>query len=183
MPGEWSYHNARSPLFDVPETYEYEEAAHSKIYRYEGPHERHEVPSEYPWPDVCACGYKFEESDEWQVFSESLYRRSDNAEILTLRDAGPGAMWNAEYLQDNPPMAGPDGLSLMVKCPNGLEWAIDGPCNNCTMPEDRVHKCWCRSGVPPVITVSKDNCVTCSAGGGSIAAGDYHGFLRAGVFT
>ena len=91
-------------------------------------------------------------------------------------------MWDAEYLSDNPSMVGPDGKSIQVICPNGVPWAIDGPCNNCTKPEDAIHKCWCRHGTPPMLTVDKD-CNTCSAGAGSIQAGDWHGFLRQGVLV
>lgn len=176
------YHNAHVPLFDVPETYEFDEQANSRVYRHQGPQSREGVPSEYAWPTACECGYIFKESDEWQVFSDHLYRRTDTGEILTLDGAGPGAMWNSEYLNDNAMMTGPDGLSLTVKCPNGREWLIDGPCSNCGSPDDKVHKCWCRHGTPPQITVDKD-CNTCSAGAGSIQAGDYHGFLRNGEFV
>jgi hypothetical protein len=53
----------------------------------------------------------------------------------------------------------------------------------CAGYEDaRPHKCWIRHGKAPLITVDK-NGVTCGAGTGSIAAGDYHGFLRNGEFT
>jgi hypothetical protein len=82
---------------------------------------------------------------------------------------------------------GPDGRCLVVVCPNGCEWMIDGPASNCTMPQDRgpfssSHRCWVRHGEPPNITVDKAG-RTCAAGAGSIQAGDYHGFLRDGAFT
>ncbi len=68
---------------------------------------------------------------------------------------------------------------LMVVCPDGHWWNIDSRCSNCTMKDDRVHRCWVRHGEPPNITVDK-NGVTCQAGGGSIQTPDWHGFLRNG---
>lgn len=182
VPGEYNYHNAHTSLFDVVETFEFNEAAGRKLYEYEGPHERADVSPKYQWPTHCGCGYEFIETDSRQVFSETLYKRSDTGAILTQREFGPGAMWNAEYLNDNEWLRGPDGMSLSVICPNGREWLVDGPCSNCTKPEDKIHKCWCRSGAVPNITVDK-NCNSCDAGAGSIQAGDYHGFLVNGCFT
>jgi hypothetical protein len=70
---------------------------------------------------------------------------------------------------------------LMVITPGG-EWCIDSRASNCTLPNDRLHRCWVRHGEPPNITVDKAG-HTCSAGGGSIISGNYHGFLRNGQFT
>lgn len=75
-----------------------------------------------------------------------------------------------------------DGRELHVICPNGEHWNIDGRASNCTMPKDKEHRCWVRTGEPPNITVGKGG-HTCSAGAGSIHAGNYHGFLRNGEFT
>jgi len=130
-----------------------------------------------PWPLACGCGYQFDERNR-QTFVDSIYRRSDTGEEMTLREAGPGAMWDAHWY----PWKGSDGRSLIVRCPNGEEWAIDGRASNCTLKEDDVHRCWVRHGEPPRITVDK-NGPTCAAGAGSIQAGDYHGFLRDGAFT
>jgi hypothetical protein len=73
---------------------------------------------------------------------------------------------------------------LVVIVPNNAgsptEWMIDSRCSNCTMPDDRTHRCWVRTGVPPLITVGKGG-VTCAAGAGSIAAPGYHGMLENGV--
>jgi hypothetical protein len=89
-------------------------------------------------------------------------------------------MWDAFWMGEW--SAGPDGLHLCVVCPNGAQWLIDGPASNCTMPEDQgpygmAHRCWNRTGVPPLVAVGKGPGKTCGAGGGSIQAGDYHGFL------
>jgi len=130
------------------------------------------------WPTRCSCGYAFGVDDQWQVIDERLLMRVGSDELVTWRDAEPGAMLDAQWF----PWKGFDGRSLKVKCPNGIEWAIDGPANNCTKPDDSEHRCWIRHGEPPVITVDK-NGNTCAAGAGSIQAGDYHGFLQNGEFT
>jgi hypothetical protein len=75
-----------------------------------------------------------------------------------------------------------DGNHLHVITPSGEEWDIDGQASNCTMKDDRTHRCWVRTGDPPNVTAGK-NGHTCSAGAGSIAVPGYHGFLRGGSFT
>lgn len=95
----------------------------------------------------------------------------------------PGCLWWDEhqvgpcFQWDNCP-----GRHLHAMLPNGSYWDIDGRAANCTLPDERTHRCWVREGEPPNVTVGKAG-HTCSAGAGSIAAGDYHGFLRGGVFT
>ena len=151
------------------------------------------------WPKRCDCGYEFAERDVWQVWHEPLYRRTDTGADTTLRTAGPGAMWNADWMGDW--VKGPDGQCLVVRLPNGNDWMIDSRASNCDSPcvqcgrpyhshsvvsghhyEDvRPHQCWVRTGKPPRITVSKQG-VTCGAGSGSIQSGSYHGFLRDGRF-
>lgn len=141
------------------------------------------------WPVQCSCGYKFLDTDNWQLFDQSLYRRTDTGELTTIDDAPPGAMWRAYWydLSDTEPLRyGFDWNNLfeaplMVKTP-GDHWNIDSRCSNCTRLEDKTHRCWCRHGVPPNITVDK-NGDTCSAGAGSIIAGNWHGFLRNGFLT
>lgn len=117
--------------------------------------------------------------------NETHWQRMDTGELTTLKDAPPGAMWNAEWLQGFPGWCGDDGLALIVKLPNGNDWHIDGVANNCPDKEDSNaggHKCWVRHGTAPNITVDK-NGNTCNAGGGSISSGSYHGFLRNGEFV
>jgi len=138
-----------------------------------------ELPEDAPWPRQCPCGRLFL-LNERQTFTDRIYRRTDTGEEMTLRDAGPGAMWDADWMGDF--WKGPDGRCLVVKCPNGREWMIDSRASNCTSPIDNEHKCWIRHGEPPNITVDK-NGKTCAAGAGSIQAGDYHGFLRNGILT
>lgn len=126
------------------------------------------------WPKECACGYQFQENDPWQLFTSHLYKRSDTGEEFTLRDAPPGAIWHARWLDDV--YKGPDGKVYAVKLPNGRTWTIDSRASNCTLPQDDEHKCWVRHGSPPNFTIDK-NGHTCNAGAGSIVAGDWHGFL------
>lgn len=124
------------------------------------------------WPVECAkgCGYRFLESDHWQLFVERAYRRSDGQGsdmVLHLHDddgTPPGAMWDAWWM----PWKGPDALSLTVQLPDGTPWCVDGPATG------GGH--WTRTGDPrsnpPTVTASP-----------SIAAGKpetYHGYLRNG---
>lgn len=171
-PGKYSYHVALADIGE--ELIERDE----KGYISNGlkPVESHD---DSRWTRQCACGYTFQESDEWQRFIEQIYRRENTGEEMTLRDAPAGAMWYAPWMDD---VYTPQGEhNLMVKTPGG-DWHIDGQANNCTIPEDgqqHHHHCWIRHGDPPDITVDK-NGITCGAGAGSIQAGNYHGFLRNG---
>lgn len=132
------------------------------------------------WPAACACGEPFVDDDARQVFAEALYRREDGqGALFPLRSAVPGALYDAPWY----PEKGPDGLALVAVCPDGHPWFIDGRARNCTLPDDNVHRCWVRTGVPPLLTVGKSGGPTCSAGAGSIDTGTWHGFLRDGQFV
>lgn len=181
--GKWGYHGALAILATVPVTW-LPERPDGRSHWFSDGADRYGVPDfAYPgrddprWPARCECGYEFTAGDRWQEWSDLLYRRADNGGLVRLRDAPPGAMWDAGWY----PWKGPDGRCLVVKCPNGLDWVIDSRASNCTMPQDSEHRCWVRHGEPPLITVGKDG-LTCQAGAGSIQAGDYHGFLSNGVF-
>lgn len=188
MPGKSSYHQALVILGDerimcYPDRESIPEG-HRNHY-YEMPNGEFGVPAFFwppiddtRWPTACVCGRVFGPEVGYQRWHEALYRRADNGELLTTRDAPDGAMWDAHWL----PWKGPDGRSLVVKCPGGGEWCIDSRASNCTLPGDMEHRCWIRHGEPPLITVDKEG-LTCAAGAGSIQAGSYHGFLRDGVFT
>lgn len=164
--GEMSYHNAQVVVGTEPDE---GKASTGFPAEYEG---------DARWPKYCACGYEFAKDDAWQVNRRALHTRSDGGPETTLLDAPPGAMWDAHWMTRK----GPDGRSLVAKLPNGDEWMIDGRASNCTMPEDKEHRCWVRHGEPPNLTVDK-NGNTCKAGAGSIGSGNYHGFLQGGVFT
>lgn len=165
------------------------DARDDKGFRTAVPERPHYDPN---WPRTCArlCGYEFTEDDEWQAWSEALYRRTDTGELRVLHQgapapeapsAEPGACWDAWWM---PFSRGPDGLCLMVRCPDGHDWMVDSRASNCGLPEDQVHKCWVRHGDPREcrVTVDKDG-LTCSAGAGSIATPNWHGFLRDGVLA
>jgi hypothetical protein len=129
--------------------------------------------------------FLLEKTDKWKkmndVCSVPIYKRVDTGEEMTIRDAPAGAIWENDYWNEYPMLCGLDGKSYSVKTPAG-DWIIDGPANNCSRPDDRVHKCWCRHGEAPNFTVNK-NGNTCSAGGGSILIGNYHAFLLNGILT
>ncbi len=133
------------------------------------------------WPRKCACGFEFSDQDYWQHFQLLLYVRQDTGERITWRDAPPGAMYYADWLltPGSSRNRGPDGHALVVKCPDGHEWHVDGRASNCTRPDDDEHRCWVRHGVPPRVTVDKSG-NTCEAGAGSILTPYWHGYLRDG---
>jgi len=128
----------------------------------------------------CGCGTSLDYSGSWWVRKDTGERHKH------IRDFAVGAMWFADWLkqgkggygwdwdnQDTPP--------LVVKTPGG-DWVIDSRASNCTMKDDKLHRCWVRHGEPPIITVDKSG-NTCAAGAGSIMCGSYHGFLRDGHLT
>lgn len=131
------------------------------------------------WPTVCqGCGRAFGDDDEYQVFSDAIYRDASGRE-LPLRELPAGAVYNASWYPHD--MQGPDGRSLMVVLPGGLTWCIDGEASNCTRRNDHTHKCWVRHGRPEDGTLHVDKRGnTCSAGAGSISVPGYHGFLHHG---
>jgi len=148
------------------------------------------VENDPRWPSRCvSCDYEFTDEDEWQMWQEQVYRRTDTGELRVLHQscgadelgapsAEPGACWDAWWM---PFSKGPDGMTLMVRCPDGHDWMVDSRASNCGLPDDDVHRCWVRHGDPRQchVTVDKDG-LTCSAGAGSIATPNWHGFLRDG---
>lgn len=174
-PGKYSYHSTLTAIGEEP--VEHDDRGYvSNGLKAPEPH------NDLRWPTQCECGYEFQEDDEWQRFTEQIYRRTDTGEEMTIRNAPAGAMWYALWLDD---MHVPQGKhNLVVKTPGG-EWCVDSPASNCAMKDDwkqERHHCWVRTGEPPNITAGKDG-PTCSAGAGSIQCGSYHGFLRNGVLV
>lgn len=158
------------------------------------------------WPSHCACGYAFADDDTWQVNYDHLYEARGgphDGALFDLREAPPGAMWDASWYRDRDgggPWTGPDGISLVVKLPNGHDWCVDQQASNCTRPQwgpkeidgvmhkevwlGRTHYCWIRHGDPRTGELHVDKAGdTCAAGAGSILAGNYHGFLHHGYLT
>lgn len=78
-----------------------------------------------------------------------------------------------------------DGRHLCCLVPDGHRyhiWNIDGRARNCTMKDDRLHRCWVRHGDPSIpgqLHVDKAG-LTCAAGAGSILTSTWHGFLHHG---
>lgn len=180
MPGEHGYHNA-----DGPELGEFKEIMGKNGSRdvINGYEDLPEIPhDDTRWPFACGCHYLFQETDNWQVFKDSLYRRTDTGELMTLRKAPAGAIWRAWWYEDTKGWCGLDGRSYVCRMPGNHDWMIDGKASNCTKPEDHTHKCWCRDGEAPTFTVGKDG-NTCSAGAGSIVVPGWHGFLRGGFLV
>jgi hypothetical protein len=75
------------------------------------------------------------------------------------------------------------GSHLYCICPGDHWWNIDGRASNCTLLDERTHRCWVRHGDPFKGELHVDKAGhTCAAGAGSIGFGenfrDYHGFLH-----
>lgn len=162
------YHTAHLAIEDVP----------ARDEEYEGD-TRLGWPHDDPrWPARCACGYEFQEEDEWQVSEKRLYRAPDGA-LYETSELPPGAMYESRWLAAVG-WVGEDGRSLSVVLPDGSHWCVDSKASNCTRKDE--HRCWVRHGVPPAVTVDK-NGNTCQAGAGSVGTPRYHGFLRDGVLV
>jgi hypothetical protein len=114
------------------------------------------------WPTACACGYAFVDADHRQLFVDRLYRRSDTGRETTLDEAPPGAMWDGEPDPEHAKnMTGPDGISLVVKLPDGSAWCVDGTSSSGGR--------WTRHGKPPKVTALP-----------SVDTGRWHGHLISG---
>jgi hypothetical protein len=180
MPGEYSYHQALFRIGEVELVTEPCEHEHCKERGHlevaESARFRDDAPE---WPMQCACGFAFAPSVTHQHFTERMYWNPTTGDKWTMAELPVGAMWFDDWLPKNFWWDNFDGRHLHVKLPNGREWNIDSRCSNCTLPNDRTHRCWVRHGEPPNVHVDK-NGHTCSAGAGSIVAGSYHGFLHNG---
>lgn len=142
------------------------------------------------WPVKCdTCSQPFSTDDHWQEFANCIYVCRETGMRTTLRDAPPGACWDATWIAEDRDesmrgcawMTGPDGRCLIVRCPDGHDWIIDSRASNCTMKDDNHHWCWVRHGKPENGTLHVDkNGKTCAAGAGSIQTPKWHGFLHNG---
>lgn len=128
------------------------------------------------WPVRCACGYTFVEADVRQVFQELIYSRSDNGELLTLRDHVAGMMWDAWWMGKH--WRGADGLALTVKLPGNFDWVIDGPSSDGN-GQIKNERGWTRSGTPPLVTARPSIRVPGKDG----QPDRYHGWLTDGELT
>lgn len=176
-------HNAMKHLADSPDPTDYNFAGTLEDY-----------PDQAAWPTHCEdCGAQVPEgsflnrSHEhnqpiYQVFTRRLYKTASG-------QPEPGdvfwATWyHGEHRRGYCPWDNCDDPRghLMVVLPTGHHWDVDGRAGNCTMKDDRAHRCWVRHGEPPNLHVDK-NGHTCSAGAGSIGSPGYHGFLHHGHLT
>lgn len=110
-----------------------------------------------------------------------LYRLPDGREF----DSGELPPGTVRDVSEFGYPTGADGLSLIIVCPDGHHWAVDGRASNCTMKDDNVHRCWVRHGDPRKtggLHVDK-NGHTCAAGAGSILTDHWHGFLHRGYLV
>jgi hypothetical protein len=172
-PGKMSYHDAMNYVGDVDIRVDLDGC-------WSYPDDSVTTPHEDPrWPSTCECGYAFDPKDIWQHFHDRLY--TDGTQFWPHRQLPVGAMYYAEWLPKDMYWDNKEDGNLYVVTPGG-EWCIDSRASNCTMPEDRLHRCWVRHGVPPDIHVDKAG-NTCGAGAGSIALPTYHGFLHHGHLT
>lgn len=186
-PLAYGYHNAMYFLKDRP---------HGLVAELDSASDpdRPSLDSPY-WPTHCDCGYEFQATDRRQVFNMRLYRGAPDKKLYTLQDAPVGAMWDAEWLHDQEWATGPDGIALMVRLPDGSDWAVDQEASNCTRKQwvpvpgqqntrkwgGRTHYCWVRHGDPRSGNIHVDkNGNTCRAGAGSIQTRKWHGFLHHG---
>jgi hypothetical protein len=83
------------------------------------------------WPQKALCGRAFNGIDDtFQIFDDRIYIDRATQKEYLLRDNVPGMMWDAAWMPDR--WKGSDGRSLVVVCPNGIQWMIDSVANNCT---------------------------------------------------
>jgi hypothetical protein len=161
----------------------------------------HDYEGDSRWPEKCdGCGKTWAElgvDPKRQVSCDRLYD-TETGEL------SPGCMFWSDWEHWEEPVTGRsrdgvtttykvptacphgwsncDGRHLHAITPDGHEWDVDGRASNCNRQEDQEHRCWVRTGEPPNVTAGKGG-NTCSAGAGSIAAPNWHGFLRAGEFV
>lgn len=133
---------------------------------------RFEVRKDDPrWPQACQrCSYRFQPEDEWQHDVHPLYAGTPEGGtrwVGALREAPPGAMWDAWWVAKWKP--GPGGIRLNVQTPAGIEWDVDGPANN--------GPGWSREGMVPNVTARPSIQIDPAPDYGREG---YHGFLTRG---
>jgi hypothetical protein len=113
------------------------------------------------WPKTChTCGFSFREEDHWQHNVNRLFKGAPDGKFYTLRNAPPGAMYDASWFGAK----GSDGIALAVVLPpNGGDdvWMPDH--------SSKQGNPWTRTGTIPKVTCTP-----------SILTSNYHGYLRAG---
>lgn len=179
--GKPGYHNARTFIRDVPERSAW--GAFGEVADY--------APELWPTRcDDCLAPVPLDEPRatvvgqvvtrvNHQVFTTQLYNTASGR-------PEPGDLYETDWHPSEkcPFWANCSGIHLQAILPNGDHWDIDSRASNCTMRDDRTHRCWIRTGSAQDGTIHVDkNGPTCAAGAGSIAVEGYHGFLHHGHFT
>jgi hypothetical protein len=158
-PSKYTYHNGHFLLGDFPKR---DTPRAIDVEEYKG---------HANWPVKCDhCDYQFKPEDNWQVFTQHLYIRSDTHEVTSIREAPPGAMWLATWMKDHgSPVWERERKGqphLIVRTPEG-DWDVDAKSSN--------GDGWHWEGTPPLVTVSP------SIGMGPTAGSwRYHAWLRNG---
>lgn len=162
-----------------------------KLHTYDGPDSPAFSPLEermeaYKRLLVCdACGRPV--TTEWSFGAgmSALWRRRDGAPTdLRKRpeDFGVGATWECPWLTvlfENTWDDWPAGKAPIEILTPGRGWMPESRASNCTMPNDKRHRCWVLHGEGLGLTANKAG-VTCGAGAGSIQCGVWHGWLEGG---
>jgi hypothetical protein len=169
--GPMSYHDNMNYLGEFPVN-----MIENDCWNVDEPNIHHDDPR---WPTHCTCGYAFASTDERQYHSDHIY--TDGVNSWPHRQLPVGAMYYADWYFKSLYWDNMEGDPLMVITPGG-EWNTDSRASNCTMPNDRLHRCWVKHGEPPNLHIDKAG-HTCAAGAGSILCGKYHGFLHNGHLT
>lgn len=147
-------------------------------------------PADYPderWPSKCDhCGVAVPAQAPEREYGTGgsnggLERQVQHDRIYDTPSGKlePGSIFEAHWLPRDFMFDGVD-RHLVCVLPNGHHWHMTGRASNCTMPQDRTHRCWViHEEAPGVFHVDKAG-HTCAAGAGSIAAPGWHGFLHHG---
>lgn len=137
---------------------------------------------------TCGCGemVRPDGAPRRQIFRKTLYGTPDGSWI---GEPQPGDLFFADWYHSGGTQChywnNCTGQHLICILPNGDTWDTNSRASNCTMQEDKTHRCWVVKGDPSKgepVHVSKEG-PTCAAGAGSIVSGNYHGFLHHGQLT
>lgn len=133
-------------------------------------------------PTVCKrCGaVRPEHEIDRRLFRKPLREAPDGMVVL---EPAPGDCYYVEHKYTVCEWDNCDDDHLTIVCPDGAWWDTCSRANNCTMKNDRTHRCWVIHGDPRKgeRPTSDKNGHTCAAGAGSIQTARYHGFLVNGV--
>lgn len=178
--GKPGYHNAEFLLKIIPEKDAWKAFGEIEDYKRE------------QWPTKCDhCGEPVPQDDRpnalggrgagvnYQVFTTRAYNTQSSK-------PEPGDIYETDFHEPDhcPYWSNCSGIHRYAILPNGDHWDLDSRASNCTMRDDRMHRCWVAHGSIKDGTINVDkNGFTCAAGAGSIAADGWHGFLRNGEFV